>query len=47
MLKFVDSYEKAVADTKVDWLKDIVAPQAAATRELTTAYVAAARELVN
>ncbi len=47
MLRFVDSYEKAVADTKIDWLKDLVAPQAAATRELTAAYVSAARELVN
>jgi hypothetical protein len=47
VLKFVDSYEKAVADAKIDWLQDIVAPQAEATRELTTAYVSAARKLVN
>jgi hypothetical protein len=47
VLRAVDSYEKAVADTKVDWLKDLVAPQAAAHRELTTAYVTAARQLVN
>ncbi len=43
----MDSYEKAVADAKIDWLKDIVTPQVEATRELTTAYVSAARKLVN
>jgi hypothetical protein len=47
VLRFVDSYEKAVADSNIDWLKETVAPQAAASRELTTAYVKAARQLVN
>jgi hypothetical protein len=47
VLKLVDSTEKAVADSGVDWLKDAYAPQAKATRELTSAYVAAARKLVN
>jgi hypothetical protein len=46
-LRFVDSYENAVADTKLDWLKDAIAPQTAAARELTSAYVATARQLVN
>jgi hypothetical protein len=47
VLRIVDSYEKAVAESKIDWLQDAVAPQTKATRELTTAYVKAARELVN
>ena len=47
VLKLVDSYEKAVADSGIDWLKDAVAPQAKASRELTAAYVTAARKLVN
>jgi len=47
VLRLVDAYENAVADSKIDWLKDVVAPQTAATRELTAAYVSAARHLVN
>jgi hypothetical protein len=47
VLKFVDSYEKAVADTKVHWLKDAIAPQVTTTRQATTAYVTAVRQLVN
>ena len=47
VLKLVDSTEKAVADSGIDWLKDAYAPQAKATRELTSAYVTTARKLVN
>jgi hypothetical protein len=46
-LRFVDSYEKAVTESKFDWLKDAVAPQTAAARELTATYVATAKQLVN
>ena len=53
---YIDTYEKAVltaADlheqsaraTDIEWVKNIVAAQARATRELTKAYVNAAREL--
>jgi hypothetical protein len=47
VLRLVGSYEQAVADSGLDWLKDAVAPQAKATRELTSAYAAAARKLVD
>ena len=47
MRRIVDSYEEAVADTKLEWLKDVVTPQATAARDLTATYVAAARQMVN
>jgi hypothetical protein len=46
VLRIVDSYENVVADTELKWLKDLVAPQAAAVREVTTLYTDAAQQLV-
>jgi hypothetical protein len=45
VLTLADSYERAASNTDVEWIKNIVAAQAGATRELTKAYVNAAREL--
>jgi hypothetical protein len=46
VLTLADSYEKAAAATKVDWIETIVAAQAGFTREVTKAYTAAARDVV-
>jgi hypothetical protein len=45
VLNAVDSYEEIASATDVDWIKEVVAAQARATRELTKAYVSAARDL--
>jgi hypothetical protein len=45
VLNAVDSYEEIANGTDIDWIKQIVAAQARATRELTKAYASAAREL--
>jgi hypothetical protein len=47
VLTLADTYEKAAAQTKIEWLETAVAAQAGLTRELTKAYPAAARELVS
>ena len=56
-ITYLDSYEKAasmLADsveaagraTKIDWFAKVAATQAKATREVSKAYTASARELV-
>lgn len=45
VLTAADLYEQSASATDVEWVKTIVAAQARATRELTKAYVNAAREL--
>ena len=46
VLTLADSYEKAAAATKVDWIETIASAQAGFTREVTKAYTAAARDVV-
>jgi hypothetical protein len=47
VLSFAHAYEKAAGGTNNSWVADIAQAQAEYTRELTKAYVNAARELVS
>lgn len=46
-LTFAGTYEEAAAATNVEWIGAIASAQAQIGRELTSAYVDAARELVS
>ena len=43
----VDKYEQAVADSKIEELQQFAATQATLTRDITKAYVTAARKLTS
>jgi hypothetical protein len=47
VLSFADTYEQAAGATKVEWLAGVATAQADFTREVTKAYVGAARDLVS
>jgi hypothetical protein len=47
VVEFADSFEKAAGATKIDWLTTVASTQAKATREVTKAYTATARDLVS
>ena len=47
VVTLADTYQKATAATKVDWIASLGTVQADATREITRAYTTAARELVS
>ena len=47
VLSITDSYEKAARGTNNDWVAGMASAQADFTRQLTKAYVNAARELVS
>jgi len=46
VVSLADSYEKAVGATKIEWLTNVAAKQAKATRDVTKAYTAVGRDLV-
>lgn len=47
VVSLADSYEKAFGATGIEWLTNVAATQAKATRDVTKTYTAAARELVS
>jgi hypothetical protein len=46
VVALVDSYKKAAAATRLDWVSTMATAQADFTREVTKAYISAARDLV-
>ena len=46
VVSLADSYEKALGATKIDWLTNVAAKQAKATRDVTKTYTAVGRDLV-
>jgi primosomal protein N'' len=46
VVRLADSYEKAAGSTKLDWVERLASTHASLTRDVSTAYATAARELV-
>ena len=46
VVSLADLYEKAVGATRIDWLTNVAAKQARATRDMTKTYTSVGRDLV-
>jgi hypothetical protein len=46
VVSLADLYEKGVGATRIDWLTNVAAKQAKATRDMTKTYASVGRDLV-